>query len=223
MNINVAVDGPAGAGKSTIAKQVAKKFSLMYINTGYMYRGVTLLALDNGISYNDVHGLEKLILSMDMKFYGNNLIINGEDVTDKITTTYISKNVSNYAAVPEVRKILVSMQQKMAEKYDVIMDGRDIGTVVLKNAPFKFFLTATPEERANRRYKELKEKGAHVEYDRILNDIKERDYIDSHRKTDPLKKAEDAVEIESSKMSIEEVVDYISNIICKKGVTSCQM
>lgn len=213
MIINVAIDGPAGAGKSTIAKEVAQRFHLMYINTGYMYRAVTLIALEKGISYNDTSKLKKLILSMDMKFNGSNLIVNNEDVTEKITTPNISKNVSNFAAVAEVRKILVAMQQTMAEKYEVVMDGRDIGTVVLKDAPFKFFLTASPEERANRRYNELKEKGNTVNYENILKDIKERDYIDTHREIDPLRKAEDAIEIDSSNMSISQVVDYISHAI----------
>lgn len=222
MNINVAIDGPAGAGKSTIAKQVAKKFSLMYINTGFMYRGVTLTALEKGISYKDVDKLKELIINIDMKFSGNNLLINNKDVTDKITTSYISKNVSNYAAVPEVRKILVDMQKKMAEKYSVVMDGRDIGTVVLKNAPYKFFLTATPEERAYRRFKQLKRKDNTVLYEAILQEIKNRDYIDSHRDIDPLRKAEDAIEIESSKMTINQVVEYISNIIRKGEENNCQ-
>ncbi|MFA9397156.1 MAG: (d)CMP kinase [Clostridiaceae bacterium] len=215
MRITVAIDGPAGAGKSTIAKIIGDRFDLMYINTGAMYRAVALKALEKNISHENINELCSLIDSLDMKFEEEKLIINGEDVSDQITTPYISSNVSNYAAVYEVREKLVDMQRYMSEKYNVIMDGRDIGTVVLKDASFKFFLTASCEERANRRYKELKEKNINVLYENVLNDIIKRDYIDSNREVNPLRKACDAIEIDCSKLSILEVVDIISNYIKK--------
>ncbi|KYH29852.1 Cytidylate kinase [Clostridium thermopalmarium DSM 5974] len=213
MRISVAIDGPAGAGKSTIAKMVADKFNLMYINTGSMYRAITLIALENNVSYKDIDGLCKLIDDLDMEFQNNELILNGENINDKLTLPNISDNVSNYAAVPEVREKLVYLQRKMSEKYNVIMDGRDIGTVVLKDAPFKFYLTASPEERAKRRYNELLEKNIDVDYDKILEEIKKRDYIDSHREINPLVKAKDAIEIDTTSMTIDDVVNIISSYI----------
>lgn len=213
MKLSVAIDGPAGAGKSTIAKLVAKEFNLMYINTGFMYRAVTLMAMKENISYTEVEKLCELMDSLEMHFEENNLIVNEKDVSEEIVMPNISQNVSNYSAVPEVRKKLVGLQRKIAGKFNVIMDGRDIGTVVLKDADFKFFLTASPEERAKRRYNELKAKNIEVDFDEILKDIIKRDSIDTNRKISPLKKAEDAVEIDSSFMSIEEVVLYISKYI----------
>lgn len=213
MNISVAIDGPAGAGKSTIANIVAHKFNLMYINTGSMYRAVTLMAIRNNIHYTNTEEVCKLTNSLNMYFDSDRIIVNGEDVSNEIRTPEISSNVSNYAAIPEVRENLVNLQQNIASKYNVIMDGRDIGTVVLKNAPLKFFLTATAEERANRRCKEFHEKGIEAEYNKVLDDILKRDYIDSHRKINPLCKAPDAIEINTSKLCIEEVVEVISNYI----------
>ena len=147
MRIAVAIDGPAGAGKSTIAKLVGKKFNLMYINTGAMYRAVALVAKRNNISSSDINSLMDIIDEMEMHFENDDLILNGVNIQDEITMPEISEIVSEYASIPEVRKKLVALQRKMSEKYDVIMDGRDIGTVVLKDSKFKFFLTATPEER----------------------------------------------------------------------------
>lgn len=216
MRISVAIDGPAGAGKSTIAKLLGKKFNLMYINTGSMYRAVTLKALENKISSENIDALLKIIDSLEMHFENDDLIVNGENISDKICVPYISNNVSDYAAVPEVRARLVELQRKMADKYNVVMDGRDIGTVVLKNAPFKFYLTASAEERAKRRCDEFQTKGLSIDYNQVLNDIIKRDYIDSHREINPLCKAEDAVEIDSSKLSIEEVVAVMGDYIEKK-------
>lgn len=213
MRISVAIDGPAGAGKSTIAKIIGEKFNLMYINTGSMYRAVTLRSLEKEIEANDVKSVCKLVSSLDMHFKNDRLILNGEDVNDLITTPRISNNVSAYASIKEVRQNLVAVMQKMAKQYDVIMDGRDIGTVVLKDATFKFFLTATPEERADRRYNELKNKGIDVNYEEILNDIIKRDYIDSHREVDPLRKADDAIEINTTGLNINEVVDKIASVM----------
>jgi len=216
LRISVAIDGPAGAGKSTIAKLLGKKFNLMYINTGSMYRAVTLKALENNISSDNIDALLKIIDSLEMHFENDDLIVNGENISDKICVPYISNNVSDYAAVPEVRARLVELQRKMADKYNVVMDGRDIGTVVLKNAPFKFYLTASAEERAKRRCDEFQTKGLSIDYNQVLNDIIKRDYIDSHREINPLCKAEDAVEIDSSKLSIEEVVAVMGDYIEKK-------
>lgn len=213
--ITVAIDGPAGAGKSTIAKIIGEKFNLMYINTGSMYRAVTLKALENNISAEEVDKLLVMIDGMDMHFENDELILNGENINSLITMPNISKHVSAYASIREVRERLVNLMRKMALKYSVIMDGRDIGTVVLKDADFKFFLTASPEERADRRYKELMEKGIEVNYNEILQDIIKRDYLDSNREVDPLRKAEDAIEIDTTGIGIMGVVEKISSYMEK--------
>ena len=213
MRISVAIDGPAGAGKSTIAKLVGKKFDLMYINTGAMYRAVALMAERNDVKPEEVEKLVKLVDTMEMHSENDDLILNGVNVQEEITMPEISAIVSNYASIPEVRAKLVELQRNMSEKYDVIMDGRDIGTVVLKDSKFKFFLTASAEERANRRYKELTERGLEVNYDEILSEIIRRDTIDSTREVDPLRKADDAIEIDSSNYNINEVTEIICNYI----------
>lgn len=213
MKISVAIDGPAGAGKSTIAKLVGKKFNLMYINTGAMYRAVALLAKKNNIETTNIEKLMSMIDNMDMRFENDDLILDNINIQNEITMPEISEIVSNYASIPEVRKKLVFLQRKMSEKYNVIMDGRDIGTVVLKNSKFKFFLTASAEERARRRYNELLNRGLDVNYDKLLEDILRRDHIDSTREVDPLKKADDAIEIDSSNYNINEVTEIICNFI----------
>ena len=215
MRLSVAIDGPAGAGKSTIAKIIGKNFNLMYINTGAMYRAVTVFAIRNKISYLEIEKLCKLVDSLEMHFENDKIIVNNEDLSDKINMPDISKQVSNYAAISEIRERLVRLQRKMSEKYNVVMDGRDIGTVVLKDAAFKFYLTASPEKRAKRRFKEFIYKGITVDYEKILDDIIKRDYIDSHREINPLTKAEDSIEIDSSYMSIDEVAEFITNYIKK--------
>jgi cytidylate kinase len=211
--LNIAIDGPAGAGKSTIAKIIGNKLNLMYINTGSMYRAVTFMALKNNIEPSDIKGLKALINSMDISFNGNNIIVNGKDLEEAIRMPIINNNVSKYAAVEEVRELLVSMQQKISKKYNVIMDGRDIGTVVLKDAPYKFFITASAEVRAKRRLKELNEKGINIDFEDVLEEIKKRDYIDSNRKINPLKQSKDAILIDTSNLTIEEVVDKICSLI----------
>lgn len=215
MKLAVAIDGPAGAGKSTIAKILGKKFNLMYINTGAMYRAVTFVAMKNNIAPTDIEAVCNEVRKMEMHFENDDLYLNGENINDRLTLPDISKNVSEYAAIKEVRVLLVELQRKMAEKYNSIMDGRDIGTVVLKDAKYKFFLTATPEERADRRFKEFKEKNLDVKYEDILKDIKERDYYDTHRKVDPLRKADDAVEVDTTGLDIDGVVNKISEYIEK--------
>ncbi|SHH52582.1 cytidylate kinase [Clostridium collagenovorans DSM 3089] len=213
MKFNVAIDGPAGAGKSTIAKQLGEIFDLMYVNTGAMYRVVTFKALEKNISETDIEGLVTLIDSLEMYFDGEKIFVNGEFFNDKINTPYISNNVSKYAAVQIVREKLVKLQRDIAKKYNVIMDGRDIGTVVLKDAKYKFYLTAKAEARAKRRFDELINKNIDVEYDNILKDIKERDYKDMNRELNPLKKAEDSIEIDSTELNIEEVIELMSKYI----------
>lgn len=209
MKRNIAIDGPAGVGKSTIAKLIAKELNLMYINTGAMYRAVTLKALENNIIPTEIDKLCELIESMDMCFINDELHLNGENIDNILTLPNISNNVSSYAAVREVREKLVENMRKISEKYNVIMDGRDIGTVVLKDAEYKFFLTVSAEARAERRFKELKSKNIDVKYNDILKSIKERDYLDETREVDPLVKANDAVEIDSISLNIEQVVSVI--------------
>ena len=210
---SVAIDGPAGAGKSTIAKLVGKEFGLMYINTGAMYRAVALVASKQGVTANEPEKLLEIIKDMEMHFENDDLILNGKNIQDEITLPEISGMVSEYASIPEVRVELVKLQRLMSEQYDVIMDGRDIGTVVLKDSKYKFFLTASAEERANRRYKEFINRGIDVNYDELLKDIIKRDHIDSTRKVDPLRKADDATEIDSSNYNIQQVVEIICNYI----------
>ena len=221
MEISVAIDGPAGAGKSTIAKIIGEKFNLMYINTGAMYRAVTLKAMNANVSEDNIDELVKLVESLEMHFEEDRLFVNNEDLTDMINMPIISNNVSRYAAVPEIREILVKLQQNIAKKFNVIMDGRDIGTVVLKNATFKFFLTASSTERAKRRYEELCAKGIEVDYNTILKDIVKRDYVDTHREVNPLTKAKDAIEIDSSCLDIDGVVDEIIGYINLKIKNQC--
>jgi cytidylate kinase len=219
MRISIAIDGPAGAGKSTIAKKIAKELGIMYINTGLMYRAVTLKAIEENISPENIEALSMLVDKMDMYFENDDLIVDGINITPILTTSQVNKQVASYASISELRERLVILQRNLASKFDIIMDGRDIGTVVLKNAAFKFYLTATPEERATRRYRELLDKGADCSYEEILKDIIERDYIDMNRSVNPLTKAEDAVEIDTTSLNIDEIVKTILNYI-KKDLNS---
>ena len=178
-----------------------------------MYRAVALLAKRNNIDTTNVEKLISMIDDMDMRFENDDLILDNINIQNEITMPEISEIVSDYASIPEVRRKLVFLQRKMSEKYNVIMDGRDIGTVVLKNSRFKFFLTASAEERARRRYNELINRGLDVNYDKLLEDIIKRDHIDSTRAVDPLRKADDAIEIDSSNYNINEVTEIICNFI----------
>lgn len=216
MNYSVAIDGPAGAGKSTIAKILADEFNLMYINTGAMYRAVAYKANELKVDISKINEVCSIAESLDMKFVDDDLYVDGVNIQSKITMPEISSIVSSYASIKEVRRILVKLQRNMAKKHSAILDGRDIGTVVLKDAKFKFFLTATPEERAERRYKELKKRNIDVSYNDILRDIIDRDYKDTHREIDPLKKAKDAIEIDTTGLNIMEVVEKISIYIKKE-------
>lgn len=211
--INVAIDGPSGAGKSTISKMVAEKLGITYLDTGAMYRAVALYAYRKGIDVNDQERVVPLLDDVDISFElkdGQKIILlNGEDVSQAIREHYVSKLASNVSKIPQVRKFLVAMQRKIAETTDVVLDGRDITSYVLPNAKFKFYLTATAEERATRRYKELTAKGQEVDFDRILNDIIDRDYNDMNRDFAPLVQTQDSVYIDSTHLSIDEVAAII--------------
>lgn len=220
MKINVALDGPSGAGKSTIAKAVAKKLEYVYVDTGALYRTIAYYVISNGFDAKDenavVSCLDKINVKLEYIGGAQHVMLNGEDVSDKIRTPEISMGASAVSAIPKVREFLFDLQQDIAKHNNIIMDGRDIGTVVLPNAQVKIFLTATAEERANRRFKELQEKGDPSTYEQVLEDIKQRDYNDTHRDIAPLKKADDAVEVDSTKMTLDEVIDAIVKIINDK-------
>lgn len=215
--MNCALDGPSGAGKSTIAKSLAKRLGYVYVDTGAMYRAIGLYALTNGADTTSKEEIVPLLadINVELKYIDDSqrVILNGEDVSDKIRTPEISMAASNVSAIPEVRAFLLDLQRDIALKNNIIMDGRDIGTVILPNAEVKVFMTASAEERARRRFEELTAKGQDVVYEDILNDINQRDYNDSHRAAAPLKKADDAVEIDTTNMSIDEVVDSIEELI----------
>ena len=208
-NLVIAVDGPAGAGKSTIAKIVAKKLNINYIDTGAMYRAITYKCLQNGVDINNEEEVIKIAQNTDIDFRDNNLYLDKVVVTDEIRTMEVSNNVSNVAKIKEVRYLMVDVQREIGKRNSVILDGRDIGSYVFPNADFKFFLIATPEERGARRYKELTEKGYTTSLEEIINDIIKRDEIDSNREFAPLVKAEDAIEIDTTGKSITEVVESV--------------
>lgn len=207
--IRVAVDGPSGAGKSTIAKAIAERLSLDYIDTGAMYRAVGYKMLQQGVSLSDETAIGRLLDTTEIDFCKGDTILDGQVISDRIRTQEISRQASDCSALAMVRRRLVQLQRKMGAQKSVIMDGRDIGTVVFPDAEYKFFITAAPEERARRRFAELTAKGSETTFDQVLADINQRDYNDTHREVDPLRKAEDAVEIDTTDMTIEEVVEYI--------------
>ena len=213
--LRIAVDGPSGAGKSTIAKAIAKKLNIDYIDTGAMYRAVGYKMLKKGVALTDLEGLEKMLETTEIDFSEGNIYLDGEIVNDYIRTPEISKQASDCSAIGMVRKKLVDLQQKMGEAKSVIMDGRDIGTVVFPDAEFKFFITASAEERARRRYEELIAKGQDVTLEQVLTDLNTRDHNDSTREITPLRKADDAVEVDTTAMNIEEVVNYVCGLMNK--------
>lgn len=213
--ITIAVDGPSGAGKSTVAKAIAKKLNIAYIDTGAMYRAVGYKMIQNNVALTDEEGLQAMLDNTEIDFVDGNIILDGENINGLIRTPEISKQASDCSALPIVRAKLVDLQRKMGETKSVIMDGRDIGTNVFPNAKYKFFITATAEERANRRYKELIEKGQDVVYETILKDIIQRDHNDSTRALNPLKKADDAIELDTTLMSIDDVVNFVCEEIEK--------
>ena len=211
--INIAIDGPAGAGKSTIAKLIASEKGYIYLDTGAMYRALAVYALKNGVDPLDEKSVDKLVVGVDMdiKYIDGiqHIIVCGEDVTSQIRENHVSKAASDISAHPSVRIKLVELQREFAKTHDVVLDGRDIGTFVLPDTPYKFYLTASAEVRAERRVKDLAERGQTVEFKTVLEEIKQRDYNDSHRQFAPLRQADDAVFIDSSEMSIDEVKDFI--------------
>ena len=207
----IAIDGPAGSGKSTIAKLIAEDLGLVYLDTGAMYRLVTLKALNDGI-LGDFEKIKKMLDNLNIDIRENGFYLDDVDVSEKIRKPVVSENVSNIAAIREVREKMVDLQRKFSESKNVILDGRDIGTVVFPNADVKIFLVADAKERANRRYKELAAKGENVRIEEIYENILKRDEIDSTRKESPLKKAEDAIKVDTTSKSIEEVKNEILNI-----------
>jgi cytidylate kinase len=219
MSKNIAIDGPAGAGKSTIAKIVSKKLGFIYIDTGAMYRAMAVHMIRNGVSADDSAEIEKNVDSADISIGHENgeqvVYLNGENVNSLLRTEEVSAMASKTSANAKVREKLVELQQKQAKTTDVVMDGRDIGTVVLPDADLKIYLTASSRVRAERRYKEFIEKGENCDLDTIEAEIKERDHRDMTRENSPLKKADDAEEIDSSYMTIEEVADKIIELYNK--------
>ena len=220
MSFNIAIDGPAGAGKSTIAKQLAKELSFIYVDTGAMYRSMALYFMRNDIAKEDEAAISDACKTVEVSIAYENgeqqVLLNGENVSKEIRKEEVGKMASATSVYKEVRKKLVELQQKLAADKDVIMDGRDIGTCVLPNAQVKIYLTASVETRAERRYQELQEKGAACDLEVIKKDIADRDYQDMHREISPLKQAEDAILVDSSDMGIEEVVETIKNIYREK-------
>lgn len=217
MVVNVAVDGPAGAGKSTISRAAAKELGFIYVDTGALYRAVGVYALRNGIGTKDSENIEKALkdIVVELKFVGDvqHVFLNGEDVSTEIRTPEASMAASDVSAIPCVRVFLFDLQRDIAKKNNCLMDGRDIGTVVLPDAKIKIFLTASAEERAKRRYKELVEKGAKDTYEEVLADLEKRDYQDSHREIAPLKPAEDSIIVDTSDYNFDEAKNIIVNII----------
>lgn len=212
-NLVIAVDGPAGAGKSTIAKIVADKLDINYIDTGAMYRAITYKVLKNNIDINDENEIVKIAKNSDIDFKDNNIYLDGKILKEEIRTPEVSHNVSNIAQIKEVRHLMVDVQRDIGNRNSVILDGRDIGSYVFPNADYKFFLVASPQERGERRYKELIKKGYRTTVEEVINDVIRRDEIDSNREFAPLVKANDAIEIDTSGKSIEKVVQSVINKI----------
>lgn len=215
--INVAIDGPAGAGKSTIAKAAAKKLGFIYVDTGALYRAIALNAVRNDALSDDdklIEMLKTTNVSLDFDENGTQcVILNGEDVSSLIRTPEISMGASKVSSVPAVRAFLLDLQRNIAKNNNVIMDGRDIGSVVLPNADVKIFLFASPECRAERRYKELVEKGESVTFEEVLADVNQRDYQDSHREIAPMKPCDDSVMADTTGNTLEQSIEMIVNII----------
>lgn len=221
MNKEIAIDGPAGAGKSTIAKRVAEKLGLIYVDTGAMFRAIALYMTGKCVKSNETYKVKEELNNIRLDIVYENgeqqIILNDENVSRLIRNPEISKAASSFAQVPEVRERLLILQRELADKRPVVMDGRDIGTKVLPSASVKIFLTADVKVRAERRYKELTEKGEKVNLEDIMSDIKSRDEQDMNRKVSPLVQAGDAVLVDTSSLSIDEVVDAILKIACDKN------
>ena len=217
MKINIAIDGPSAAGKSTIADILAERLGYTHLDTGAMYRAVAYDAFRKQIPLDDENRIVSMIEAMDLQMLPDGrVILDGEDVSDEIRTNEVSMGASDVSKLEGCRKALVAMQQKICEEGGYILDGRDIGTVVLKDAPVKIYLTASAEARAQRRVLQNQEKGLEADYEQILEDIRKRDYQDMHREFSPLTKAEDAIEIDTSDLNLEEVTDLVLKIIAEK-------
>ena len=217
MKINIAIDGPSAAGKSTIADELAKKLGYTHLDTGAMYRSVAYEANKEHVSAEDEEKIVEMISRMKLEMLADGrVVLNGEDVSDAIRTNEMSMGASNVSKLNGCRVAMVKMQQDICKEGGYILDGRDIGTVVLKDAPVKIYMVASAEARAKRRVEQNKGKGIPSDYDLILEDIKKRDYQDTHREFSPLVKAEDAVEIDTSEMTIDEVVDRVMSVIEEK-------
>ena len=222
--INVAIDGPVGAGKSTVARESAKRLGIIYVDTGAMYRACGLFCVRNGteISAENESAVAELLngsleLGITLENGTQRVYVNGEDVSDAIRTPEMSRAASDVSALPSVRAFLLDRQRALAASESVIMDGRDIGTVILPDADVKIFITAKPEIRAKRRYDELKAKGSDVTFEEVLNDLNQRDYNDSHRAEAPLRQAEDAVLLDTSELDFEQSVEAVIALIRKTG------
>lgn len=218
--INIAIDGPAGAGKSTIAKAVAKRLGIIYLDTGAMYRSVAYYVLKHGVGVSDEKEVQRLLdgLVMDIRYEdgAQQIYVCGENVTPYLREPHMSKAASDVSALPAVRYKMVELQRAFAASHDVVLDGRDIGTFVLPEANCKFYMTASPEERAERRHKELAEKGSACTLQEVLDDINKRDYNDSHRAVAPLRQADDAVYIDTTDMTPEEVTELVVRTVSEK-------
>ena len=208
-NLVIAVDGPAGVGKSTIAKIIAEKLNINYIDTGAMYRAVTYKVLQNNIDTTDEQAIIEVAKASEIDFKDNNIYLDGKILKEEIRTPEVSNNVSNVAQIKEVRYLMVDVQREIGNRSSVILDGRDIGSYVFPNADYKFFLNASPEERGERRYKELVKKGYETTLEEVIKDVIRRDEIDSNREFAPLVKADDAIEIDTTGKSIEGVVEDV--------------
>lgn len=212
MSINIAVDGPAGAGKSSIARAVAEEIGYIYVDTGALYRSIALYSIESKFDNESlVNSLDKINIRLEFIDKCQHVFLNDNDVSDKIRTPEVSMGASKVSVIPEVREFLFGLQKKIAAENNIIMDGRDIGTVVLPDADLKVFLTASAEERANRRFKEMTDSS--ITYEQVLEDIKQRDYNDMHRDIAPLKQAEDAVLLDTTGMTIEEVKQKLKALI----------
>ncbi len=218
--INVAIDGPAGAGKSTVARAAAQKLGYIYVDTGALYRAIGVYCLRNSIVTTDADAVGAILadVTVELKFIDGvqHVFLNGDDVSVEIRLPEASMAASNVSAIPAVRAFLFDLQRNIAASNNCLMDGRDIGTVVLPDAQVKIFLTADPEERAMRRFKELQEKGSNVTFEEVLEDLKVRDYNDSHREIAPLKPAEDSVIVNTTGMTLEESIDTIVRTVEEK-------
>lgn len=217
MMIAIAIDGPAGAGKSTIARRAAKEIGFIYVDTGALYRAIGLYTLRRGVDTQDVQAVSQLLADVKVSLVfqdgQQHVMLCGQDVSDEIRSAEVSMAASHVSAIPQVRDFLFSLQKNIAKENNVIMDGRDIGTVVLPDAQLKIFLTASPEERAQRRYAEMLEKGQNVDYNSVLQDLKVRDYNDSHREIAPLVPAENAVIVDTTGNTLEQSVERLISII----------